>query len=141
MQACRQYENHDDICTLCLKLLGSSEDKKFSATIADWVKTKRYENKVDIKVQDKSVNPASVQNLPGQPSLPYPCPQYPYPFPMNFNPGFPFNGTFAPPFMGMGMNRPGNGPRPMRKRGTNCFYCKASGHFINECPKMKKKIR
>ena len=28
LQACRQFENHDDISNLCLKLLGSSEDKK-----------------------------------------------------------------------------------------------------------------
>ena len=35
LQACRQFENHDDISNLCLKLFGSSEDKKISATIAE----------------------------------------------------------------------------------------------------------
>lgn len=30
LQACRQFENHDDISNLCLQLLGSLEDKDFS---------------------------------------------------------------------------------------------------------------
>ena len=48
IQTCRQYENNPDICNLCLNLLGS-EYKKISATIADWVETKRYETKVSGK--------------------------------------------------------------------------------------------
>lgn len=28
LQTCRQYEDNVDMCSLCLKLLGSSEDKK-----------------------------------------------------------------------------------------------------------------
>ncbi|KAJ8309737.1 hypothetical protein KUTeg_011602 [Tegillarca granosa] len=36
LQTCRQYEDHDDLCSLCLKLVGSSEDKKISSIIVDW---------------------------------------------------------------------------------------------------------
>ena len=35
LSACRQYEDHSDVCNLCLKLLGSSEDKQISSVVAD----------------------------------------------------------------------------------------------------------
>ena len=62
----------------------------------------------------------------------------PYNFPSPFGQGYPNMGPmFATPF-GFGFNRPAPRARPRRNLRGVCFYCKASGHFVNECPKMKK---
>ncbi|CAG2234151.1 unnamed protein product [Mytilus edulis] len=61
LQACRQFENHDDISNLCLKLLGSSEDKKISATIAEWQRNARKNEKTDEKVDSKGCNQMPIQ--------------------------------------------------------------------------------
>lgn len=142
LQACKQFETHDDICGLCLKLLGSSEDKKISATIADWQKSCKRENREDLKPDGKVCNPGV--GVFGQQYFPYPCPPYPFSGPVgvpHFNgptvqhslfQGFPFNGqSFQPQ---------GYRPRFSRKsvgRGA-CFFCKENGHHVNACPKLKK---
>jgi len=40
---CRRFENNDDLYGLCLKLLGSGEDKKIASAIAEWAKCKKYD--------------------------------------------------------------------------------------------------
>ena len=37
--ACRQHEEHPDLCGLCLKLLGSSDDRKIASSVAEWMKS------------------------------------------------------------------------------------------------------
>ena len=37
---CKKYEDHEDFCSLVLKLFGSSEDKKIANLVADWAKAK-----------------------------------------------------------------------------------------------------
>ena len=123
LQACRQYEDHPDICTLCLKLLGSSEDRKISNTIADWVKSKKYDVKPEVKEgNEKTV--ASYQQFGSH----FPFPPYPMflSSPHAFhNMGFPtpttMQGMGFPPFS------PGNSSgrsfaRPRQGRRV-CFYC------------------
>ncbi|CAC5426858.1 unnamed protein product [Mytilus coruscus] len=60
LQACRQYETNPDICSLCLKLLGSNDDKKISAAIAEWVKTKKHKP----TIVDRDEQPPPAQNKP-----------------------------------------------------------------------------
>lgn len=46
LQACRRFEESEDVCGLCLKLIGSSEDRKISTAIAEWVKGKNMIKKM-----------------------------------------------------------------------------------------------
>lgn len=130
LQACRQFEDNPDVCNLCLKLLGSSEDKKISATIAEWAKNKKYDSKVVEKEKEPKVS-QNVNIIPDQQNMPFLYP--PYPSPMSFGSAYP--GAVFPPFMGA--RRPNFRPRFLRKRGT-CFFCNESGHYVNNCPKMKR---
>ena len=41
LAACRQHEEHPDVCGLCLKLLGSSDDRKIASSVSEWAKTCR----------------------------------------------------------------------------------------------------
>ena len=43
LQACRHYEVNEDVCGLCLKLIGSSENRKISTAIAEWLKGEKYD--------------------------------------------------------------------------------------------------
>ena len=47
LQARRRFEDSEDVCGLCLKLKGSSEDRKISSAIAEWVKGKKYDKESD----------------------------------------------------------------------------------------------
>lgn len=141
LQACRQFEGHDDICNLCLKLVGSSEDKKMSATIADWQKTTKRNDNVNKAGDQSDGRPChhnTMNDMPSQSTYPYPS--YPFQHPMNFGQGYPpLNGPLAPPFMHIGSRRPtGYRPRPPRKGRGSCFFCKENGHHVAECPKLKK---
>ncbi|XP_071150189.1 uncharacterized protein [Mytilus edulis] len=130
LQACRQFENHDDISNLCLKLLGSSEDKNITANIAEWQKNARKNEKTDEKVESKGCNQMPIQSVSGPSAFPYPCPAFPYnPFPVGYgNPvgcgnGFPVNGPDVPPFSDSSMMRnPGFRPRFQRRTRGACFF-------------------
>lgn len=133
LQTCRQFENHPDMCTLCLKLIGSSEDKKITNTVADWVKSKKYETKTEEKKDESVAIPKAAtcnpfQSLAGY----YPYPQFPAPcMPMGPPPGLgPMN------FFGQA-ERQSFRPR-MPKKKPVCFICKSDTHFVNNCPRVKK---
>ena len=91
LQACRQYE---DACNLCLKLLGSSDDKKISATIAELAKTKKCDSKSEVGNKETKGNPEA-NVLPDQRNLTYFDPPF-YPQ-MPFAQGY--QGPSFPPFM------------------------------------------
>ena len=91
LQACRQYENIPDLCNLCLKLFGSSEDKKISSAIAEWVKTNKHESKLSSEKEDQSRS-VTINTVQQQPNVPvsYPPFQFPAPYPI----GYPGMGNF-----------------------------------------------
>ncbi|CAC5414081.1 unnamed protein product [Mytilus coruscus] len=101
LQACRHYEDNPDVCNVCLRLLGSSEDRKISSSIAEWSKNKKYDSKAE-KEKEPSVG-QSVNLLQNQQHMPYFYPLYPAPMPMGHN----YPGQVLPPFMGP----QGSGPR------------------------------
>lgn len=131
LQTCRQFEDNPDVCNLCLKLLGSSEDKTISATIAEWAKCKKYDSKFEVGSKEAKGYPQ--QNvLPEQRSVPFYYPPF-YP-PIPFGQGY--QGPGFPSFMGP--RRPGFRHRFQRDRGACFFFCKETTHFISNCPKMKR---
>ncbi|VDI00400.1 Hypothetical predicted protein [Mytilus galloprovincialis] len=107
LQACRHYEDNPDVCNLCLRLLGSSEDRKISSAIAEWSKNKKYDSKAE-KEKEPSVG-QSVNLLQDQQQIPYFYPPYPAPMPMGHN----YPGQVLPPLMGPR----GPGPRHRFQRG------------------------
>ncbi|CAG2207256.1 unnamed protein product [Mytilus edulis] len=107
LQACRHYEDNPDVCNLCLRLLGSSEDRKISSAIAEWSKNKKYDSKAE-KEKEPSVG-QSVNLLQDQQQIPYFYPPYPAPMPMGHN----YPGQMLPPLMGPR----GPGPRHRFQRG------------------------
>ncbi|KAJ8309742.1 hypothetical protein KUTeg_011607 [Tegillarca granosa] len=112
------YEENEGFCDLVLKLFGSPEDKKVASVVADWAKARKYESD---KKTDKTVGTSAfVQSSPSPGFMPLP-------YPVN---------------MGMGHYGPRSFSRGARARkpkaNTNCFYCNKTGHFVSECPKIKK---
>ncbi|CAG2255726.1 unnamed protein product [Mytilus edulis] len=67
LQACRHYEDNPDVCNLCLRLLGSSEDRKISSAIAEWSKNKKYDSKAE---KEKEPSGGSVKKLRFHPDIP-----------------------------------------------------------------------
>ena len=136
LQACRRFEASPDLCSLCLRLFGSQEDKKISAAIAEWSKQQKYE-----EPKENSCNTQGSGNLHGSVNS-QGAPQYPF-WPQMWGPpnvqNFPPNNGmhyFRPyPFvggpMGNGMGRP--------RMGGVCYYCKRKGHFVANCPKLNDK--
>ncbi|KAK3087953.1 hypothetical protein FSP39_012723 [Pinctada imbricata] len=53
-QACRRFEASQDLCSLCLRLFGSHEDKKIAAAIAEWTKQQKYEDTKENNTQNGS---------------------------------------------------------------------------------------
>ncbi|VDI53575.1 Hypothetical predicted protein [Mytilus galloprovincialis] len=89
------------------------EDKKISSLISDWAKSKKYEEPSGPKERQERLDapPASASAFPF-PGYGYQNSEFGFPYP-NFYPGPNINsGGFRPP--------------------------KESGHFIANCPKMKK---
>ena len=134
LSACRQYEDHPDVCNLCLKLLGSSEDKKISSVVADWVKA----GKGDTSKKEKEEEGSKMPSNQFPPAF-YPYPPFYPPQAMNMMPpsGHMMGGMMQPYPQ---FDRPwgqGQRPRGPRKRGA-CYYCKEVGHLVSNCPKIKK---
>ena len=129
---CRKYEDHQDFCGLVLKLFGSQEDKKISSLVADWAKSKKYDDveKVKSDKKDVSQSPEPVLGFPGygfpNPGFGMPYPGF-FPGPSTVNPSF----SFRPPYRG-------GSSRGKRRANGACFYCKEEGHFVSSCPKLKK---
>ena len=113
-----------------MKLFGSQEDKKISALISDWAKSKKYEDgsKEKTAVQQNDVTVASGSGYP-LPGFGFPSPGFGFPYP-GFYPGPGYNmGGFRPPMRGGGKGK--------RSPGV-CFGCKEPGHFVANCPNVKK---
>ena len=56
LSICKKYEDHEDFCSLVLKLFGSQVDKKISSILADWAKSKKYETKkLNLKIKRMSI--------------------------------------------------------------------------------------
>ncbi|KAJ8302605.1 hypothetical protein KUTeg_019001, partial [Tegillarca granosa] len=81
--ACRRYDDEGDVCGLCMKLIGSAEDKKVASAVNEWAKWKKYNSHKDnSKFQNANIN----QPVPGM------APGFTWPFgsqgfPMSF-PGY-----------------------------------------------------
>lgn len=58
-QVCRCFEESEDVCGLCLKLIGFSEDRKIFIVIVEWVKGKKYD-KENEKEKVKEINVSNV---------------------------------------------------------------------------------
>ena len=65
---------------------------------------------------------------------------YPYPPTSMFMPPFGFPPNFTPYPGSFGQNRFSNRGRGGYPRRGRCLYCKEQGHFVAECPKIKKRI-
>lgn len=118
---CKRSEDNEDFCGLVLKLFGTQEDKKIAAVVADWAKSKKYEeSEKSTRYMKQKVNVASSGS-------PYPT--------FGFGPVYenqvPYQHMmYTYPSMHQGYY----GPRPpMRsaavKKGKqsshgSCFYCK-----------------
>nr|XP_034302745.1 uncharacterized protein LOC109620194 [Crassostrea gigas] len=135
---CKKYENSKDLCGLTMKLFGSAEDRKIANVVADWLKGKKYEGSgvVEDKENVGQNSNKSLGDLTGMQANPYPC------VPLLGQPHFPFSPYPVPysgyPAQSFGFPRPsvrGMGIRPRRGR---CLFCKDLGHFVADCPKMKK---
>lgn len=135
---CKKYENSKDLCGLTMKLFGSAEDRKIANVVADWLKGKKYEGSgvVEDKENVGQNSNKSLGDLTGMQANPYPY------VPLLGQPHFPFSPYPVPysgyPAQSFGFPRPsvrGMGIRPRRGR---CLFCKDLGHFVADCPKMKK---
>ena len=141
LQTCRKFENNPDICSLCLKLLGSCEDKKVSSAVADWVKSRKYDGSKENVAQGSDKVVPQQFNF----SQPYPCFPYGMPVPGQVGPTqlplqqMPATG-FSPPYFPMRPQFPR--ARFQNRRGNPgagvCFFCKSQGHFVANCPHMKR---
>lgn len=129
---CKRYEDNEDFCGLVLKLFGKQEDKKIAAVVADWAKSKKYEEseKSTSRYMKQKENVASSGSpyptfgfgpvYPNQ--VPYQHMMYPYP-PMH-------QGYYGPrPPMRSASVKKGKQSSP-----GSCFYCKEFGHFVSGCP-------
>lgn len=129
---CKRYEESEDFCGLVLKLFGTQEDKKIAAVVADWAKSKKYEESGKSKLKQKE-NVASLGS-------PYPT--------FGFGPGYsqqtPFQHFMYPfPPMQQGFFGPrpaasmqSSGKKKKQSSSGSCFYCKEYGHFVSDCPKL-----
>lgn len=117
---------------MVLKLFGKQEDKKIAAVVADWAKSKKYEEseKSTSRYMKQKENVASSGSpyptfgfgpvYPNQ--VPYQHMMYPYP-PMH-------QGYYGPrPPMRSASVKKGKQSSP-----GSCFYCKEFGHFVSGCP-------
>lgn len=108
--------------------------KKNSSIVADWAKAKKYENnKNDQGLQKESKTAQPVNQFTCMSGFPYP--QFPFNFPFT-SPYTPPGGHMMPQHFNMG--RPFTRPRMQRSKRGLCFFCKESGHYVNDCPKVKK---
>ena len=129
---CRKYQDHKDFCGLVLKFFGFQEDKIISPLVADWEKSKKYDDVDKVKSHNKEVS-RTPEPLLGFPGYGFPNPGFGMPYPGFFpgpsavNPSF----GFRPPYRG------GAGRGKRRANGA-CFYCKEEGHFVSNCHKIKK---
>lgn len=74
------------MCDLCLKLIGSSEDRKVSSAIAEWVKGKKYD-----KESEREIHVVKENNSSNVPHFPYPAhmfQNFPFGIPPMPMPGF-----------------------------------------------------
>lgn len=140
---CKKYEDNEEFCSLVLKLFGSQEDKRIASLVADWAKSRKYESSDKVKENTRG----KVQN--DNPVKPYPMPSYPgfgimHPY-GNFGMQMPCPPAFPMPPIAASQDfsprqqffRGGRGRR--QKSVGACFYCKEPGHFVSNCPKIKKK--
>ena len=146
---CKKFEDSKDVGNLAMKLFGSAEDKKLASMVAEWMKGKKYDisPKKSVKVEPEKEN---VNLL----SKNYTCEML-HNFGVMANPasfGFPYpqgpSGMSMPPyFVPHGYpHLPGNfgngrfsrrGRSGFSRRGS-CLFCKEQGHYVAECPKIKK---
>lgn len=134
LSICKKYEEHEDLCSLVLKLFGTQEDKKISSLITEWKKTKRYEGeKEKEKVKENVTSPSNPYNVPGF-GFPQPYPMY-YGYPPVMYPGPQCQGgsNFYGPRVPM---RGGRTRKP--RSNMSCYFCKETGHFVSSCPTIKK---
>ncbi|CAC5388722.1 unnamed protein product [Mytilus coruscus] len=97
LSTCRKYEEHPDFCGLVLKLFGSQEDKHISSLVADWAKSKKYDEvEHTCSKSDKKGAPPPQKYCIGYPGFGFPTPGFGAPYP-GFFPG---PSGFHPPFRG-----------------------------------------
>lgn len=79
------------MCSLCLKLLGSSDDRKIASGVADWTKAcSKKESMKDKGSKDEKEKPVNFMSY--SPLVPQGYPLYPPPFFPFGNPGVPSMG-------------------------------------------------
>lgn len=153
---CKKFEDSKDLCNLTMKLFGSAEDKRIANVVADWMKGKKYESSPKKRQSKENVSyEADVKpndwNFSGTLGTSNKPPQFTYPQPYGYNGVFPPPYMFPPgfgnfpsgpvqsgPFQGASPRPFGRGGRPSYARRGRCHFCKGEGHYIAECPKIKK---
>lgn len=132
LQACRRFDDSDDVCGIALKLFGSAEDKRISSAVAEWSKLKKYK-------KDGASTDALGTSQNSWPQPPYPTPMNtPWMIPPNFSasPYYQYPGYSAPtPYRQRGTFR--RFRTPYQRRPGPCHYCGEIGHLVAYCPKVK----
>lgn len=143
---CKKFQDSDDMCNLVMKLFGSAEDKRLANVVADWIKGKKYEGspkkalkEEPVKDDKKSIDPRNINPncMSNTASFGYPFPPSsmyvpPFSFPQHYSP---YPGSFSQNRFG---NRGRGGYSGGYSRRGRCLFCKEEGHFVAECPKIKK---
>ena len=123
LRACREINDIQDLCTLCLKLFGSQEDKKITTALSELYKAKRH------MPVNQSVGAGKYQGDIHNFMPPYPYQGAP------FFPPHPYRGAASPRWFSRGGYRPRSSMAGDRLR---CFGCRELGHVVANCTKVKK---
>ncbi len=134
LEECRGHEGTDGFPDLVKQLFGSAEDKRVSAAIQGWKKSRLLEqSQPGRSVAAGNVEPATAQLVTPPPPPPYPHPYYPplayYPYPPN---------PYRSP---RGRGRGSRNPAGQRPGAGLCYVCNEPGHKALECPKRQPQAK
>ncbi|KAJ8300402.1 LOW QUALITY PROTEIN: hypothetical protein KUTeg_021921 [Tegillarca granosa] len=78
LQACRRFDDDSDLCGLCMKLIGSAEDRKVASAVSEWAKGKKYESKTSpAKTEETGVERPDLHTRSFNQGIPFNVPTFP----------------------------------------------------------------